>query len=121
MNKRVLLVEDEPGTQLLIRRMVQRVASAVNVTTVASAEQACRVLHQRNLAGEPIDLVIADLQLPEGDGLALWEHVQAVYPEVEFLCVSQTSFKNWDRKIADLRSFPPFMAKPVTEENLRNY
>ncbi|HKU74025.1 MAG TPA: sigma 54-interacting transcriptional regulator [Pyrinomonadaceae bacterium] len=66
---RVLYVEDDPRDADLTLRTLSRTAPQVGLETVSSIGEA----HTRlaRIASEPIDLVLTDMQLRDGDGLAL--------------------------------------------------
>ena len=67
---RLLLVEDEELNRVLVRAILARTADPpvgdailVEAPTLAAARDA--------LANEPIDLILLDLNLPDGSGLSL--------------------------------------------------
>ena len=62
MRRRVLVVDDETDFLATYERLLRR--QAYDVVTVTS-----RAAGLAALAGEPPDLVISDLRLPDGDGL----------------------------------------------------
>jgi two-component system, NtrC family, response regulator PilR len=62
MRRRVLVVDDETDFLATYERLLRR--QAYDVVTVTS-----RAAGLAALAGEPLDLVISDLRLPDGDGL----------------------------------------------------
>jgi DNA-binding response OmpR family regulator len=59
---RVLLVEDDPDVAMLVRVLLERSGHAVEAVETAGA--AIRALEER-----PLDVVVLDLALPDGDGL----------------------------------------------------
>lgn len=62
MRRRVLVVDDETDFLATYERLLRR--QSYEVVTVTS-----RAAGLAALAGEPLDLVISDLRLPDGDGL----------------------------------------------------
>lgn len=62
MRRRVLVVDDETDFLATYERLLRR--QTYEVVTVTS-----RAAGLAALAGEPLDLVISDLRLPDGDGL----------------------------------------------------
>jgi len=70
MSRRVLVVEDEPTLRALFRRRAER--AGLHVLEAASSAQgiALAVL-------ERPDLVLLDLHLPDGSGIALIEQLKA--------------------------------------------
>lgn len=71
---RVLYVEDDPRDADLTLRTLTRNASQLALECVSSVGEA----HVRlgRLDSEPIDLVLTDMQLPDGDGLALLNYIR---------------------------------------------
>ncbi len=64
MGNRILLVEDEPAIQDLIRASIKAECRGVSVDTVTTVEEGAR-----RLMKERYDAMILDLRLPDGDGL----------------------------------------------------
>lgn len=64
--------DDEPIRELLASYLT---AEGYRVTTAADAAQA-----KQALEGDPIDLVVLDLRLPDGDGLALIRQIRSDSP-----------------------------------------
>jgi two-component system KDP operon response regulator KdpE len=73
---RILLVEDEELNRMLVRAVLSRAgiakvrdAQVVDAVTLAAARQ--------RLADTDVDLILLDLNLPDGDGLALARELAA--------------------------------------------
>ena len=72
----VLLVEDDPATQKLLRKILHR-----NDYKVQSASNGLEALHMiRNDRDHKIDIVITDLQMPELDGHGLTSKLNEEFP-----------------------------------------
>ena len=72
-SRRVLVVEDHPDTLVLMGRLLSMVrVDGVPVATCAAAREAARALG-------PFDVVIADVTLPDGDGLELLAEFKSTY------------------------------------------
>ena len=71
---RVLYVEDDPRDADLTLRTLVRTAPHIAVETVSSIGEA----HDRlaYIDSDPIDLVLTDMQLRDGDGLSLLNHIR---------------------------------------------
>jgi two-component system cell cycle sensor histidine kinase/response regulator CckA len=110
----ILVLEDDPAVQGVLRAVLQRNGFTAEVT--ASAEDAlvlCK--HYR----EGIDLLIADAQIPSGSGAEVALKVRQAHPHVPILFTSGTPIEFWSeadrRNVAQLRrdSFS-FIPKPFT-------
>ncbi|HJT26847.1 MAG TPA: sigma 54-interacting transcriptional regulator [Pyrinomonadaceae bacterium] len=71
---RVLYVEDDPRDADLTVRVLSRTAPHITLETLSSVHQA----HERlqRLASDPIDLVLTDMHLRDGDGLSLLNYIR---------------------------------------------
>ena len=78
----VLIVEDEPALVELIRDVLGRELNC-RVKSALSISDARRIL-----AREPIDLLIADIGLPDGDGLSLLTALRARHPLAEAIIIT---------------------------------
>jgi len=121
MHIKMLIVEDEPGTQLTLRRLFMRIDPDTRIVTASSAEEAFRLLKDASLSQSYFDLAVVDLGLPGSNGLVLWELMTKQFPEVDTLFVSGTTYEDWFRRIASKPVWPPFIRKPVTETDLRRF
>nr|BCX01268.1 MAG: hypothetical protein KatS3mg041_1314 [Bacteroidota bacterium] len=71
---RILLVEDNRGDTLLVRRTIERTMPEAHLETVETVA-ACL---ERLRAGAPFDLILTDHNLPDGDGLEVIAHVRTL-------------------------------------------
>lgn len=81
--KTCILVEDQAMFLELIRRMLEPIEGlriAAQATTVAEGKQACEE-HRP-------DIVILDLGLPDGSGLAVARHAITINPSVKIIILS---------------------------------
>ena len=72
---KILYVEDNPRDADLTRRWMQKRAPQFTLETVATQSDAVARLNGRE-AAQPYDLVLTDLQLPDGDGLSLLSYIR---------------------------------------------
>ena len=70
---KILYVEDDKVDAKAIQRELSKNAPHVHMNTVVSQKEALERL-ERNM--EEYDLVLTDLQLPDGDGLTLLKHIR---------------------------------------------
>ena len=82
-NCSVLIVEDEPSVVALLAGQLGAEFALVAVPTAAAAERA--------LAERPVDIVLADLQLPDSTGIQLLDWVQRHHPRVARVLVTGTA------------------------------
>ena len=71
---RILYVEDDPRDADLTLRRLHKTAPHLEVETVSTIEEALTRLER--LESEPLDLVLADVHLSDGDGLSLLNHIR---------------------------------------------
>ena len=78
---RLLVVEDEADQRTLLAGLLS--AEGYSVACAASLAEATR-----ELGRAPVDLVISDWRLPDGDGGELLARVRAHHPDVGFVMVT---------------------------------
>ena len=86
--ERILVVDDEPGQQVLARRALRKLGYAV--TVVSSGEEAVQLFEQAGQArrAAPFDLVMTDLVMAGMGGLAVCQTILASYPAQKLIIVS---------------------------------
>jgi CheY-like chemotaxis protein len=72
----VLHVEDDPLLAHLVKASFQRFGFTGDIITTASVRDAVRQLRDRSTNGKPVNLIISDMQLPDGTGLDLIREVK---------------------------------------------
>ena len=106
----VLVVDDAPNTLELLERQLG--AQGYRVFAAGRVEAAVGVLQEL-----PIDLVITDLKMPEGDGLDLVRHVRENYRNTEVMMI--TGYASIDGAVSAVKAgAEEYLAKPFTEEEL---
>lgn len=118
--RKVLLVEDDPGTRAFLRNMLMKVDPYVAVVQAESAEMAYLILNEAKLDGVRYDLVVADVNLPGSNALLLWEIVAKRF-EIPFLFISGMSPELWRQQTHDIPEQLHFLPKPIQEEALRSF
>ncbi|NVB77983.1 MAG: response regulator [Kofleriaceae bacterium] len=73
----VLHVEDDPALTSLVERQFEKLGFQGTTVVADTVEAAQRVLDERSNAGEPLDLIISDMNLPDGSGLDVVRRVRA--------------------------------------------
>jgi len=111
-NAKVLIVEDSASLALGYAAQLEDVGHEVTLCeTLADA--------RRTLLGEPFDVLLLDLQLPDGDGLSIFDVISdnAGHPEV----IVVTADGSLSRAIAAMRlGAYDFLVKPVSGTRLTN-
>jgi CheY-like chemotaxis protein len=111
--KRILVVDDEPAMQELIRVILERfgfeLITALNVTT------AVEVLRQKPLP----DLVLLDMMMPDIDGLELLRQIREtkVFDNLPVVIVSAAVDSDRIRKGLDMGA-DRYITKPAISHNL---
>lgn len=110
--KTVLIIDDEADICELIEITLMRMdiasQSALNLTDA-------RLL----LETEHFDLCLTDMNLPDGDGIELVEHVQKNYPDLPIAVI--TAHGNMESAVRALKAGAfDFVSKPVDLQILRN-
>ena len=74
MNMKILYVEDDPRDADIAVRHLQKASPHMRIETVAKFDEALARLER--LDAEPLDLVLTDVRLPDGDGLSLLAQIR---------------------------------------------
>jgi CheY-like chemotaxis protein len=109
----VLIVDDE---EILVRAYGRLLERDHDVTALVSPVDALR----RIQAGERWDAILFDLQMPELDGIELFEQLQLTRPELAGRVAFITGGAFTPRALAFLdRNTRPTLSKPIDAEALR--
>lgn len=108
MTIRVVVVDDEPIARRRLKRLLGAIGGIELVGEAGDGRGAQEVL-ERTLP----DLVLLDIQMPEGDGLAVMRRVQPPRPLVVFV----TAFDSFAVQAFDVQAVD-YLLKPVSENRL---
>ncbi len=111
-HKTILVVEDDPHSQLYFRKLL---SERFNVVAVISAREAWDVIHKST-----VDLVLMDISLSGGeDGLSLTRRLrnEAAFKMLPILAVTAYAFPE-DRQKALNAGCSDYLSKPVSSEDL---
>jgi CheY-like chemotaxis protein len=111
-NLRVLVVEDEPDTRLLLSTIIE--SSGAIVTVADSAHEAFSVMDKF----QP-QIVISDIAMPGEDGYSLIRRIRALAEGGNIPAIALTAYaREEDRARAAEAGFQRHLAKPIQPENL---
>lgn len=108
---KVLLVDDEPLILAALRRMLGRVRPEWTVDTAGGGLEALM-----RLQGAPPDLILADLDMPDLDGLSLLARVRDRHPATVRIVLSGTG--DPVTRLRTARVAHHFLAKPCELDDL---
>lgn len=110
--QRVLIVDDEPDIRELLEITLLRMG--LETRSAEDYNNATRLLHD-----ETFDLCLTDMKLPDGDGIALVEHIQQHCPNMPTAVITAHGSIDLAIKAMKCGAFD-FVSKPVSLETLRN-
>ena len=106
---RILVVDDDPMIQLVLRGYLQKWGHEVQVTS--SAAEALDSLS----AEAPFDLIMSDLVMPIMDGLEFARLAKQLYPKSHFILITGFAgrLETTDRSCVDLVMTKPFSYEEI--------
>ena len=109
----VLVVDDEPGIREMMRLVL--VDAGYQVTGAADGREALAVITK-----SPVDLVVTDMFMPEGDGFELLAEVKKHQPETRVIVVSGGGMSGVDYSLKMARKLGAHavLKKPFSGEEL---
>jgi two-component system, cell cycle sensor histidine kinase and response regulator CckA len=108
----ILLVEDEDPVRAVNARALS--ARGYTVLEAASGIEALQIIEQR---GEPVDLVVSDVVMPEMDGPTLLGELRKLYPDLKVIFVSGYAEDAFKKNLPEGEDFN-FLAKPFSLRQL---
>jgi CheY-like chemotaxis protein len=107
----VLIVDDLPEIRLLLRRILE--PAGYEVTEASSGLEAIEILADNR----PLDLLVADLDMPELGGDEMVRRIRASRPDLKVLYVTGHIDRVMDER--PLWEGEAFLDKPVTAAGVR--
>jgi two-component system response regulator PilR (NtrC family) len=109
--KRILVVDDEQSMRELLAIMLRK--EGYDVVLADSRAMAASVL-----ARGPVEMVLTDVKLPDGDGIEILRHVKAASPETAV--VVMTAFGSAEMAVAAMKlGAHDYLTKPFDIEELK--
>lgn len=115
---RLLVVEDNATSRAYLCKTIQSWGWLAD--SVASGGQALEVIHEKRAAGQYYDVVLADWQMPEMDGLAAMRAIRLAVPEEHMPVVIMVSAYGRGKlmRTATAADADAILIKPVTSSSL---
>ena len=111
MQKSILIIDDELDMLQLLKRSLEPDLKC-HIATVQSGKEALQLIAQ-----QPFDLVLADIKMPEMDGLELLELIKRDYPNMTV--VMMTAFGGVETAVEAMRNGAyDFISKPFDHETI---
>ncbi len=109
--KRILIVDDERSMCEMLAILLKK--EGLEVSTAGSRAEAADLLR-----GGPVELVLTDVQLPDGDGLEILRHVKAASPETAV--VVMTAYGTTEMAVAARKlGAEAYILKPFDVDEMR--
>ena len=109
--KRILIVDDEQSMCEMLAILLKK--EGLEVRSAGSRAEAADLLRQG-----PVDLVLTDVQLPDGDGLEILRHVKSASPETAV--VVMTAYGTAEMAVAARKlGAEAYILKPFDVDELR--
>lgn len=116
MPARILVVDDEESMCEFMQIMLSK--EGYEVTSDISANNALKVLDRAKKSENKIDLMIADLMMPEMSGIELLGKAKAIDPELEFIVM--TAFASVETAIEALKKGAfDYITKPFKVDEVK--
>jgi two-component system, chemotaxis family, chemotaxis protein CheY len=117
IGRRALVVDDSRAIRAMLRRLLGSMGFGVH--DAGNGAEGLEALHQANQAGEPIDLVLVDWNMPVMDGLTF---VKTMRSDTRFAdtVVLMVSSESDPKKVARalIKGADDYIIKPLTAEVL---
>ena len=115
---RILLAEDNVVNQKVAVRLLGRLGYAADV--VANGAEAVEAVARRTAHGEPYDVVLMDVQMPEMDGLTATETIRALDGPQPYVIVLTANAMEGDREACLAAGANAYLSKPVQLAAIRD-
>jgi signal transduction histidine kinase/DNA-binding response OmpR family regulator len=118
--KRVLIVDDNATSREFLCSQLD--GWGITNSATSNAEEALQMLYQATTAGEPFDLAILDMNMPEMDGLALAQVIKSDSQIKNTLILMLTSLRrSSDYEMLQTKGIDAHLSKPVKSSQLFHF
>jgi DNA-binding response OmpR family regulator len=115
MNKRVLLVDDEPDVNLAVKIVLEENGFQVNTFTDP-------LLALENFKGESslYDMLILDIRMPDMNGFELYREIKKIDDKVKacFLTAGEMDYNHFGKELSPALDKNCYIQKPIQNETL---
>ncbi|MDZ8105272.1 MAG: response regulator [Nostoc sp. DedQUE12a] len=117
INRRALVVDDNSTNCKMIHH--QASSWGMQVDRANSAAAALKAIHKACEQGNPYDVALIDMQMPETDGIQLGEHIKAnsAIAEIPLIILISTNQRNQVQQALKI-GFAGYLVKPVKASRL---
>jgi two-component SAPR family response regulator len=114
MEKRILVVDDEPDINSLFKMILEE-NSEFMVHSFTDP-----LLALRNFKPNFYDLILVDIKMPEMDGLDFYREIRKIDKKVRlcFVTASEKYYEPFRKEIYDILGENCFIQKPIANEDL---
>ena len=115
MNKRVLIVDDEPDVNLAVKIVLEENGFQVNTFT----DPFLALENFRKKAGM-YDLLMLDIKMPDMNGFELYKQIKKIDDKVKvcFLTAGEMDYEQFEKELSPVLENNCFIQKPIDNETL---
>ena len=116
----IFLIEDDYFNKLMLETILDNIGI---VTSASGGNEAIELIDNKHKAGEEFDIMIIDINLPDGwDGISLMHKIREKWPLYkDIIFIAQTAYANTEDKKRFLDSgFNEYITKPIDSDKLIN-
>lgn len=112
--KRVLVVDDDETLLFLVKIFTEKLLPNHQIITVNSSAAALAELQH-----QPFDLILADYDMPQMNGLDLAHAIRQIYPDVPIILMTGNNYCYGVQPQNGTRPLSGFLAKPFSIMQLK--
>mgnify|MGYP001273113744 CR=1 FL=1 len=110
-NKNILIVDDNTTVLKLLSAILKKFA--VNCIEASSGQTAIDIIN----SGTKIDLILLDIQMPDMDGVTLFNQIRKINPSINIIAQTANAFEEDKEKYTRL-GFNGYVSKPFNRNDL---
>lgn len=117
---KILLVDDSSDMRILEKTLLSKTGFN-NIISAENGKKALEMLGNEHQVGKPVELILADWNMPEMDGLTFFQKLKETNytKDIPFILVTNESER--DRVLSAINSgITSYIVKPITGNTLLN-